>query len=71
MTQTQTTHHATRARNRAVSKMAAQGYQFDASNVRFIAMADGTHHLRRTAAYNDAAAIITDAQTAAHRQPRA
>ena len=39
--------------------------------IRLHAMADGTHHLRRTAANNAAAAIITAAQTAAHRQPRA
>lgn len=43
--------------------------------LRLHAMADGTHHTRRTAAYNAAAAIITAARTAAahaaHRQPRA
>ena len=95
MTQTQTIHHATRAAFvTQLANLAAQGYQFDASNVsddnnctfqpfviaykgaatiyvRFNAMADGTHHLRRTDAFTDAGAIITDAQTAAHRQPRA
>ena len=91
MTQTQTTHHATRAAFVAqIANLAAQGYQFDASNVsdnnnctfqpyviaykgadtiyvRFNAMADGTHHLRRADAFTAAAAIITAAQSAAEQ----
>ena len=39
--------------------------------LRLHAMAEGTHHTRRTHAFNAADAIITDAQTAAHHQPRA